>query len=964
MGSETQLAIRLRADGAGQVASALESTATTLRGVAGAGDQAASAISGIGDAANTSASALASSISDASRQSLANITNAATQTSAAVGGIGGAAEGSARSITAWLSGTTAQLMGRITSAASQLGDAIRSIGGATEASSRSLTSSVFFASPQFLAEFARHTEIVTRGVRGIGGAAEISAGQMMMARRIVVSNLINMGTAAVVTHGNLIATLSPMPDLLYGINQMGAGAAASARNLMLFGGAFVTVAGGMAAVIAHAVTLESRTRQMNVSIKAMGDAAGITGEQLRKLSEVAATKGPFSRAETAEAANALVLGHPLIAGNMIGKLLSTSVDFSAAMGKDLTSGVNTLASALEKGHVGIKQLDEQLNFLTLDELRQISTLAKMGKQTEEMGVALDALNRRFSGLAKEGMSESAKAMHELSGAWSEMMDKLAKLDMITTILKNTASFFSSVVHPPQLPSVIHDSVRDDPISDPAEPPPLPGNSKAVQDKASKKLEDLRKQLAYEARVLSVSAPNRPLMQASVDAEAYAGTNDVDQSQVQALMTDAAWKRIAASARDATDELRRNADAQGRVADAAAISDTAMRRAAVENDIARFAVEKHDIQLKEYTEQARRAFENEGRARRAQWAREIDDQASAANRLSEAYKAHSVAAIDAAERENQIQEAIRRLGVTAEEAAIQIDKLFAHKWDQAAVQINRSADYLVNYRMSMEELNKAKDTGILTDRAYAEQSRRNQLEMLESSREWSDGWQRAHMKYTDDAGNAAKQAEQLFNKSTQAITDGLVDMATTSDRSFNGMLKSFGNMAQGMLKEWLNMTVRAGMASQFGGGFGAGLFGALGSLFGGGAGGGAAIGMDATAGIIAHGGGIAGESGLPTRQVPSSVFTRAPRLHGGGLASDEVPAILQRDEGVFTASQMRRLAPVGAGGNGAGGPVNINFTVQALDARGVSSAIYAHRDLIVGLVRQALDRTGQNRGGSR
>ncbi|MBF0261094.1 MAG: phage tail length tape measure family protein [Magnetococcales bacterium] len=878
MGSETQLAIRLRADGAGQVASALESTATTLRNVAGAGDQAASAVREIGVAANMTASALASSISDTSAQSLANITSAAARTREAVG--------------------------------------------------------------------------------GIGGAAEISAGQMMMARRIVVSNLVNMGQAAIVTRGNLIATLSPLPDILYGISQMGAGAAASARNLLLFGGAFVTVAGGMAAVIAHAVTLESRTRQMNVSIKAMGDAAGITGEQLRKLSEAAATKGPFSRAESADAAKALVAGHPLIAGNMIGKLLSTSVDFSAAFGKDLTSGVNTLAGALEKGYVGIKQLDEQLNFLTRDELNQIETLGLMGKQTEAMGVALEALNRRFSGLAKEGMSESAKAMHELSGAWSEMMDKLAKSDMITTILKNTASFFSSVVHPPQLPSVIHDSVRDDPISDPAEPPPLPENGKAVQDRASKKIEELQKQLAREAQVLSVSAQNRPIEQARVDAKAYANENNIGLDQVESLMTGAAYKRIAASARDATDELRRNADAQGRMADAAAISDIAMRQAAVDNDIARFAVEKHGFQLQAYTEQARRAFENEGRARRAQWAREINDQASAANRLSEAFKSHSVAAIDAAERENQIQEAIRRLGVTAEEAALQIDKLFAHKWDQTAVQINRSADYLTNYRMSMEELNKAKETGILTDRAYAEQSRRTELEMLESSREWSDGWRRAHMKYTDDAGNAAKQAEQLFNKSTQSIADGLVDMATASDRSFKGMLKSFGNMAQGMLKEWLNMTIRAGMASQFGGGFGAGLFGALGSLFGGGAGGGAAIGMDATAGIIVHGGGIAGESGLPMRQVPSSVFTRAPRLHGGGLASDEVPAILQREEGVFTASQMRRLAPVGAGGNGGGGPVNINFTVQALDARGVSSAIYEHRALITGLVMQALERTGQ------
>ncbi|HRP88315.1 MAG TPA: phage tail tape measure protein, partial [Gammaproteobacteria bacterium] len=46
-----------------------------------------------------------------------------------------------------------------------------------------------------------------------------------------------------------------------------------------------------------------------------------------------------------------------------------------------------------------------------------------------------------------------------------------------------------------------------------------------------------------------------------------------------------------------------------------------------------------------------------------------------------------------------------------------------------------------------------------------------------------------------------------------------------------------------------------------------------------------------------------------------VFAGAPRLHRGGLASDEVPTILQRGEEVLTRSDPRHVLNAGmAGGN--------------------------------------------------
>jgi len=67
------------------------------------------------------------------------------------------------------------------------------------------------------------------------------------------------------------------------------------------------------------------------------------------------------------------------------------------------------------------------------------------------------------------------------------------------------------------------------------------------------------------------------------------------------------------------------------------------------------------------------------------------------------------------------------------------------------------------------------------------------------------------------------------------------------------------------------------------------------------------------GFLFHTGGIVGGDAVPGRQVAARLFATAPRLHGGGMIGpDEVPAILQRGEGVFTQAQMARLGPAGGG----------------------------------------------------
>jgi hypothetical protein len=80
--------------------------------------------------------------------------------------------------------------------------------------------------------------------------------------------------------------------------------------------------------------------------------------------------------------------------------------------------------------------------------------------------------------------------------------------------------------------------------------------------------------------------------------------------------------------------------------------------------------------------------------------------------------------------------------------------------------------------------------------------------------------------------------------------------------------------------------------------------------------------------FAHRGGIAGAL-TDQRLVPAALFAGAPRYHRGGLAGDEVPAILRRGEEVLTRADPRHRE------NGGGESVVVNFNI---DARGVDAGV--------------------------
>lgn len=167
--------------------------------------------------------------------------------------------------------------------------------------------------------------------------------------------------------------------------------------------------------------------------------------------------------------------------------------------------------------------------------------------------------------------------------------------------------------------------------------------------------------------------------------------------------------------------------------------------------------------------------------------------------------------------------------------------------------------------------------------------------LYESREFSDGLQRGINDWVSDATNAADIAERSFAMAADGMTDAITEFVMSGKADF-------ASFATAVIAEINRMMVRMAIAMA--------MQRAMGVAVGGGATTGGSGQGNFTSGtgtdtLVAHSGGVIGEDALPTRRAPAAALLAAPRYHSGGMAG-EVPAILQRGEGVFTRGQMKAM----------------------------------------------------------
>jgi len=213
-------------------------------------------------------------------------------------------------------------------------------------------------------------------------------------------------------------------------------------------------------------------------------------------------------------------------------------------------------------------------------------------------------------------------------------------------------------------------------------------------------------------------------------------------------------------------------------------------------------------------------------------------------------------------------------------------------------------------------------GVLTQRvkeAYTAQStmlKAQREDQYAYSRQFSTGWGKAFMEYTNNATNAARMAGDQFRAFTNFVDSAIDQMVDNGKISFKGLVDS-------LIKELLKSELKNAIGQV------AGAIGGMGSGGGGGGGGGGGIGLGD---IWNFGKSLLGfaDGGQPPVGKASIVGERGPELFIPKTAGTIVP-----------------------NGGGAGGNTVINnYNISAVDAKSVAQLFAENRRALLGTVRAA------------
>lgn len=138
-----------------------------------------------------------------------------------------------------------------------------------------------------------------------------------------------------------------------------------------------------------------------------GNFAGITTEKFYKLSDELSNRTNASLGMTKDALNAVVASGKFTEAS-ISAVTQSVITYAQIAGVDAKTAADKLMTGLDGTASGARSLNKEMNFLTLEQYKQIEAFEKAGKRQEAAQVAAIALNTQLAAQRRElGLLEKA-----------------------------------------------------------------------------------------------------------------------------------------------------------------------------------------------------------------------------------------------------------------------------------------------------------------------------------------------------------------------------------------------------------------------------------------------------------------------------------------------------------------------------------------------------------------------------
>lgn len=776
---------------------------------------------------------------------------------------------------------------------------------------------------------------------------------------------------------------------------LGAGLGKIGTGALLGGGLAIVAIGGVVAAI---VKGHEEMERMNTALAITGGFAGMTRGQMEGLAASISRTGTLTVGTSKDIVTAIVASGRYGAENVAA--LSRLVDnYAAATGTSADKAAGALIKMFEDPAKASEQLNRSYHYLSVSELERIRTLEATGRTQEAVTLAIQKLDERLPQHA-QNLGTIERIWVRIKQAASDAVDAMSRLGKEPTIEEQIAEAEKTL-------RGIERFGRQ-------------GNQPSLED-ARARLEQLRAVQAEDqnqARRSSGDIARAAEVQATLEkGKSYEGvTRQLDALQKAAKRTRDA---IANTTDPKAIELLR-LQLAGINRQMAEITDTSAllkERAQTQFAIDKDALDRGERYLKEALDRGLIDYRSYYDSLQAMRERDLDAQIAkgeqelraaqmALARTDPAKAAAARAQVEAADA------AVRKLRASRPDIAFAIEQqrtpkeaLFPGSVKQTAAEIEAEDQYrqqsadenakrqnaAVQYEIALADQARSFHIGAIADvraRRVAEFDEQVRLEKRKVDAaaegteerknlerhfgEWMVGRQ---AQLTEDLKPEWQNMLDAWSDNNRLMRESFDNFVLAGLRAGEDMFVKFARTGKLAIKDVADFVVaetariyyRENMAQPLATGL-KGLGGMITGWFGGGKSSGGTTSMGAgdvlgtsTVGLV-HSGGVIGTDALSSRSVPSWVFAGARRMHGGGIASDEVPAILRRGEGVFTPQQMQAL---GGGRDikveivNAGTPQQVTDVQPRVDVRGMVIRVLLDDQKVNGPVIQGYKRVFAN-----